>query len=112
VRARVEHVFAAQKCRLGLVVRTIGIVRARAKIGRTNLVYNFTTAGLASLARRARVTGKLPKITRDSSPQWPSAPKTTHRPPIRPQFTQHLVIRGVRLRWLGVACPKTQQVKS
>jgi IS5 family transposase len=42
VRARVEHVFAAQKCRLGLIVRTVGMVRARAKIGMANLVYNFT----------------------------------------------------------------------
>jgi IS5 family transposase len=41
-RARVEHVFAAQKCRLGLIVRTVGMVRARAKIGMANLVYNFT----------------------------------------------------------------------
>ena len=42
VRSRVEHVFAAQKCRLGLVVRTVGMVRARVKIGRANLAYNFT----------------------------------------------------------------------
>ena len=42
VRVRVEHVFAAQKCRLGLVVRTVGLVRARAKIGLANLAYNFT----------------------------------------------------------------------
>ena len=42
VRARVEHVFAVQKCRLGLVVRTVGLVRARAKIGLANLAYNFT----------------------------------------------------------------------
>jgi IS5 family transposase len=42
VRARVEHVFAAQKCRLGLIVRTVGMVRAKAKIGMANLVYNFT----------------------------------------------------------------------
>jgi transposase, IS5 family len=41
VRSRVEHVFAAQKCRLGLVVRTIGLVRARTKIGLANLAYNF-----------------------------------------------------------------------
>jgi transposase, IS5 family len=41
VRSRVEHVFAAQKCRLGLVVRTIGMVRARGKIGLANLAYNF-----------------------------------------------------------------------
>ena len=50
VRARVEHVFAAQKCRLGLVVRIIGLVRARAKIGLANLAYNFTR--LAWLHRR------------------------------------------------------------
>src|SRR5262252_1031563 len=50
VRSRVEHVFAAQKCRLGLVVRTIGIVRARVKIGLANLAYNLTR--LAWLNRR------------------------------------------------------------
>jgi transposase, IS5 family len=42
VRSRVEHVFAAQKCRLGLVVRTVGMVRARVKIGLANFAYNFT----------------------------------------------------------------------
>jgi IS5 family transposase len=42
VRARVEHVLAAQKCRLRLIVRTVGMVRARAKIGLANLTYNFT----------------------------------------------------------------------
>ena len=42
VRSRVEHVFAAQKCRLGLVVRTVGMRRARVKIGLANLAYNFS----------------------------------------------------------------------
>lgn len=42
VRSRVEHVFAAQKCRLGLLLRTVGMVRARVKIGLANLAYNFT----------------------------------------------------------------------
>ena len=42
VRARVEHVFAAQKCPLRQIVRTVGMVRARAKIGLANLTYNFT----------------------------------------------------------------------
>ena len=42
VRARVEHVFAAQKRRLHLVVRTIGLARASAKIALANLAYNFT----------------------------------------------------------------------
>lgn len=41
VRSAVEHVFAGQKHRMGLVVRTIGIARARLKIGMANLAYNF-----------------------------------------------------------------------
>jgi len=41
VRAAVEHVFAGQKHRMDLVVRTIGIARARIKIGMANLAYNF-----------------------------------------------------------------------
>ena len=41
VRARIEHVFARQKDRMGLFVRTIGIERAEAKIGLANLAYNF-----------------------------------------------------------------------
>ena len=42
VRATVEHVFAAQKRRLGLIVRIIGLARAAAKITLANLAYNFT----------------------------------------------------------------------
>jgi transposase, IS5 family len=41
VRARVEHVFAAQKRRLHLVIRTIGLVRATTKITLANLAYNM-----------------------------------------------------------------------
>ena len=41
VRAAVEHVFAHEKGPMGLVVRTIGLVRARMKIGLANLVYNM-----------------------------------------------------------------------
>ena len=42
MRARVEHVFGDQKNGMGAeLVRTIGIVRARSKIGMTNLVYNM-----------------------------------------------------------------------
>ena len=43
VRARVEHVFGHQHTSMGgTIVRTIGIVRARAKIGLMNLVYNIS----------------------------------------------------------------------
>lgn len=43
VRSRVEHVFGAMKIKAGdLIIRTIGIVRARCKIGLRNLAYNMT----------------------------------------------------------------------
>ena len=41
VRSVVEHVFAHQKGSMGLIVRTIGIARARVKIGMANLAYNI-----------------------------------------------------------------------
>ena len=42
MRARVEYVFGDQKNAMGAeIVRTIGIVRARCKIGMTNLVSNI-----------------------------------------------------------------------
>jgi IS5 family transposase len=41
VRVAIEHVFAAQKCRLGLVIRSVGLARATAKLGLANLVTNL-----------------------------------------------------------------------
>lgn len=41
VRSRVEHVFAEQRDRMRLFIRTIGIAKAKVKIGMANLVYNF-----------------------------------------------------------------------
>jgi transposase, IS5 family len=41
IRSRVEHVFAEQKDRMDLFIRTIGIARATAKLGLANLVYNI-----------------------------------------------------------------------
>jgi transposase, IS5 family len=41
IRAHIEHVFAEQKDRMDLFIRTIGLPRARTKIGLANLVYNF-----------------------------------------------------------------------
>jgi IS5 family transposase len=50
VRARVEHVFGAQTNDMGgTLVRTIGLVRAKAKIGMKNLAYNMRR--LAQLRR-------------------------------------------------------------
>jgi transposase, IS5 family len=42
VRAFVEHVFARQKAQMKLFIRTIGIERARVKIGMANIAYNLT----------------------------------------------------------------------
>lgn len=41
IRSRVEHVFADQKSRMGLFIRTVGIKRTEMKIGMANLVYNI-----------------------------------------------------------------------
>ncbi len=41
IRSTVEHVFAGQKHRMGLIIRSVGITRAQAKIGLANLVYNM-----------------------------------------------------------------------
>jgi len=52
VRARVEHVFGHQENSMGgKIVRTIGIARARVKIGLMNLVYNMRR--LVQLEQRA-----------------------------------------------------------
>lgn len=40
IRARIEHMFAHQKNRFGLFIRTIGITRAEAKLTLANLAYN------------------------------------------------------------------------
>jgi IS5 family transposase len=54
VRSAVEHVFAGQKHRMKLFVRTVGLGRANVKIGMANLAYNFTR--LAWLEARAAPT--------------------------------------------------------
>jgi IS5 family transposase len=40
-RSAIEHVFADQKHRMGLFIRTIGIARARTKIGMANIAHNM-----------------------------------------------------------------------
>jgi IS5 family transposase len=48
--SKVEHVFARQKGPMRMIVRTIGIARAKVKIGLTNLAYNMRR--LVWLSRR------------------------------------------------------------
>ncbi len=63
VRAHIEHVFAEQKARMGLFVRTIGLARATTKIGFANLVHNMRRLTLARTAADAHLTTRplIPK---------------------------------------------------
>jgi transposase, IS5 family len=45
VRVAIEHVFAAHKCRLRLVIRSVGVARATAKLGLANLVTGSVQIG-------------------------------------------------------------------
>ena len=40
-RAKVEHVFAHRKARMGLTIRTVGPVRAKAAVTMVNMAYNM-----------------------------------------------------------------------
>lgn len=55
IRAHVEHVFAVQKDKMKLFIRTIGIERARVKVGLANFVYNLKR--LEFLERSGALTG-------------------------------------------------------
>jgi hypothetical protein len=100
MRSRVEHVFAAQKCPLRLVVRTIGMVRARVKIGLANLAYNFTR--LAWLNGQA-VPARCPNpnvgeaiTAKSKTNRFCSRPDIAANNPIRPSPpAKNGVIRGV-----------------
>ena len=53
IRSRVEHVFGIQVQRAGhLLLRKVGIIRARAKIGLRNLAYNIDRIGTLLSANR------------------------------------------------------------
>jgi len=41
VQSKVEHVFGHQKDRMGLIIGTIGLARAKAAITMANMVYNI-----------------------------------------------------------------------
>lgn len=41
IRRRVEHVFATEKCQMGLIIRCVGLIRAKARITLANLAYNM-----------------------------------------------------------------------
>ena len=53
-RAKVEHVFAHQKARMGLTIRTVGLARAKAAVTMANMAYNM--GRLRWLLGRAKTT--------------------------------------------------------
>lgn len=64
IRAAVEHVFAHQKNRFGLFIRTIGLARAEAKLTLANIAYNFDRLIFHERARAMR--GVRPESGKDS----------------------------------------------
>ncbi len=56
MRSSVEHVFAYQKGPMGLLIRTIGMARARVKIGLANLAYNMRRYVVAQSPHCGRLT--------------------------------------------------------
>ncbi len=58
-RIRVEHVFAAQTAMGGIIVRTIGIERAKVKIGLMNLAYNMKRLLQVTKRNAAKLAKKL-----------------------------------------------------
>ena len=80
VRSAVEHVFAGQKHRMGLFIRTTGIASARIKIGMTNLAYSFQ--------RLAWLEGQGALAWRENgAPNGDQASKTKEARPKRPALT-------------------------
>src|SRR4030095_3973561 len=72
VRSRVEHVFGHQHTSMGgTIVRTIGLIRAKAKVGLMNLVYHISRVDF--LERTATPRGCPP------SPKAPFARATQPR---------------------------------
>jgi transposase, IS5 family len=63
VRAQIEHVFAEQKARMGLLVRTIGLARATTKIARQRRPQHAPPA-LAGTPADARLT--IQRLTRSA----------------------------------------------
>jgi hypothetical protein len=62
IRARIEHVFAHQKNRLRLFIRTIGITRAEAKLTLANLAYTSTVwSSIKNAWSRHESARKTPK---------------------------------------------------
>src|SRR5246127_4394261 len=75
IRSYVEHVFAEQKDRMNLFVRTIGIARAKVKIGMAHLVHNFKR--LIFLQRSVAPDGRRGRLEPLGSTNRPPSSKPT-----------------------------------
>jgi IS5 family transposase len=60
IRAKIEHVFAHQKNRFGLFIRTIGLLRAEAKLTLANLAYNVSAVLSPPIPLSRFMRGTLP----------------------------------------------------
>lgn len=67
IRARIEHVFAHQRNRSGLFIRTIDIKRADAKLTLANLAYNFDRLIFTNDAQRQHESALNPVNGREMS---------------------------------------------
>ena len=86
-RSGVEHVFADQKHRMGLFVRSIGITRARTRIGLANIACNMRRLLFWETAA-SQAWPRGPKRrdfrTPNTHPRRP-VPPTIRTPPARPK---------------------------
>ena len=92
VRAHIEHVFAEQKARMGLFVRTIGLARATTKIGLANLVYKHAPPALAGPPADPHLT-RAPPHRRRAGHRLPR--------PTAPDDLSHVFLAIVRPQTLG-----------
>lgn len=91
---------------MGLFIRTIGIARARIKIGMANLAYHFQRLAWLEGARFARIAGKQAAERRfgpenqgsEAEKARPHRPTTAIRPFSPPSGRNQQVLRSVYLR--------------
>jgi Transposase DDE domain len=100
VRSRIEHVFAAQKCRLGLLVRTVGMVHARVKNRPGQSRLQLHPAGLAQSASCAGVRRSSMSESREQQNRREAAlvrPQVADFPDASLNLIQKPVFRAVQL---------------
>lgn len=98
IRAAVEHVFAHQKARFGLFIRTIGLARAEAKLTLANLAYNFDRLVLNAGAPGGESARNRPEGA-ENGPDQAGAGQGYGDPPVRLVEINQItgVLAGVQL---------------